>query len=125
MCCSRSPRGRLGSRAARAVVAGFYVVLVVVWVPLRSLTPDAARLVTWQHTRPENPLAIGDSDRAGDAIYAVRDALIIVVGALCVMLAPLAPRVAAAAKGAGADPVHRAGDCARGRADRRARRCRC
>jgi signal transduction histidine kinase len=80
------PSGRLGSRAARAVVAGFYLAFVVCWVPLLLVTPDAARLVRCE-TCPENPLAIADSDAAGDAIYALRNALIVVsFGALCVLL---------------------------------------
>jgi signal transduction histidine kinase len=81
------PSGRLGTRTARAVVAGFYGAFVVVWVPLLLITPDAARLVTCE-TCPRNPLAIADSDSAADAIYAARNALIVVTfGTLCVLLA--------------------------------------
>jgi hypothetical protein len=72
---------------ARAVVAGFYTAFVVAWVPLLLITPDAARLVTCE-TCPENPLAIADSDAAADAIYAARNALIVITFAgLCVSLA--------------------------------------
>jgi hypothetical protein len=81
------PSGRLRSRTARAIVAGFFVAFVVCWVPLLLVTPDAARLVTCESC-PENPLAIADSDTAADAIYAARNALIVVIfGALCVVLA--------------------------------------
>jgi signal transduction histidine kinase len=81
------PSGRLGSRAARAVVAGFYLALVVSWLPLLLITPDAARLVTCDSC-PENPLAIADSDAAADAIYAMRNAVIVVsFGGLCLLLA--------------------------------------
>jgi hypothetical protein len=86
-CVSRVPLAPAGLARGARRRRGFYVVFMPVWVPLLLLTPDAARLVTCD-TCPENPLAIADSDRAGDAIYAVRDALIVVVfGALYVMLA--------------------------------------
>jgi signal transduction histidine kinase len=81
------PSGRLGSRAARGVVAGFYVAFVGSWILLLLVTPDAARLITCE-TCPQNPLAIADSDTAADVIYAARNALLVIsFGTLCVLLA--------------------------------------
>jgi signal transduction histidine kinase len=81
------PSGRLESRAARVIAAGFYVAFVGIWSVLLLLTHDIAGVVGCDECPRDNPLALADNEQAADAVIAVNQALFVVIfGALCVLL---------------------------------------
>jgi signal transduction histidine kinase len=82
------PSGRLESRAARVIAAGFYVAFVGNWTLLILLIEDLAGVAGCDDCPGPNPLALVDSEQAAEALIAVNRALLIVLfAALCVLLA--------------------------------------